>query len=191
MSQAKEILDFWFGKPDEIGYGKPKEFWFTKKPEFDEVLRSKFLQDYEKAAGGYLDEWLDMPNTCLALILLLDQLPRNIFRGKPEAFATDWEALSAAHNAVARNFDQELLPVQRWFIYLPFEHSENIEHQRKAVQLFQQLKDDPDSTSAIEYAIRHLQVIERFGRFPHRNAILGRMSTSEEKDFLKKSDSSF
>ena len=191
MLQAKEILDFWFGQADEPDYGKPKAFWFSKKPEFDEQIRTLFLKHYQKAAEGYLDDWIDFPNTCLALILLLDQFPRNIFRGTPEAFATDWEALSAAQHALAQGYDLELLPVQRWFLYLPFEHSENLDDQRRAVQLFQGLSDDPDSANRIEYSIRHLKVIERFGRFPHRNAILGRFSTPEEEEFLKEPGSSF
>lgn len=191
MSQAKEILDFWFGSPDEPGYGKPKSFWFNKKPEFDEELQMRFLTDYQKAAAGNLDDWINASDSCLALILLLDQFPRNMFRDTPQAFATDWEALSAAQHAVAQGYDKKLLPVQRWFIYLPFEHSENLEHQRQAVRLFQQLGDDPDSASCIDYAIRHMQVIQRFGRFPHRNEILGRVSTLEEKEFLKQKGSSF
>jgi uncharacterized protein (DUF924 family) len=191
MSQAQEILDFWFGSPDDPSYGKPRQIWFSKKPDFDEELQSRFIKDYQKAAAGYLDEWIDLPETCLALILLLDQFPRNMFRGTPQAFATDWEALSAAHHAVAQGYDRELMPVQRWFIYCPFEHSENLDHQLKCVQLFQQLSDSPESAGAIEYAIRHLEVIERFGRFPHRNEILGRASTPEEKDFLQHPGSSF
>lgn len=191
MSQAQEILDFWFGSSGEPDYPKPKSFWFSKKPEFDEQLRIRFLIDYQKAAAGYLDDWIDSPDSCLALILLLDQFPRNVFRDTPEAFATDWEALSVAHHAVAKGYDHMLLPVQRWFIYLPFEHSENLEHQNQAVRLFQQLRDDPDSVSPIDYAVRHMQVIERFGRFPHRNKILGRISTPEEKEFLKHKSSSF
>ncbi|WP_017315225.1 DUF924 family protein [Mastigocladopsis repens] len=191
MSQAKEILEFWFGSPNEPDYGKPKPFWFSKKPEFDEELQIRFLTDYQKAAAGYLDDWINSSNSCLALILLLDQFPRNMFRDTPQAFATDWEALSAAQHAIALGYDQKLLPVQRWFIYLPFEHSENLEHQRQAVRLFQQLSNDPESTSCIDYAMRHMQVIQRFGRFPHRNEILGRVSTSEEKEFLKQTGSSF
>lgn len=191
MSQAKPILEFWFGHFDEPGYGKPKAVWFSKKPEFDQELASRFLQDYQKAAAGYLDDWLDLPQSCLALILLLDQFPRNMFRGTPQAFATDWEALSAAHHAVAQGYDRELLPVQRWFIYLPFEHSENLEHQRRCVQLFQQLSHDPESAAAIASAFRHQEIIERFGRFPHRNSILGRTSTAEEKEFLKQPGSMF
>ncbi|MFH7025059.1 MAG: DUF924 family protein [Heteroscytonema crispum UTEX LB 1556] len=191
MSQAQEILDFWFGSPDDPSYGKPRQIWFTKKPDFDQKLQTRFMKDYQKAAAGYLDEWIDLPETCLALILLLDQFPRNMFRGTPEAFATDWEALSAAHHAVAQGYDRELMPVQRWFIYCPFKHSENLEHQLKSVELFKKLSDDPDSAGAIEYAIRHLEVIERFRRFPDRNAILGRASTPEEIEFLLHPGSSF
>jgi len=191
MSQAKAILDFWFGQPEEPGYGKPRSVWFTKKLEFDAEIRTLFLKDYQKASAGYLDDWIEFPDTCLALILLLDQFPRQMFRGTAEAFATDWEALSAAQQAVAQGYDRKMLPVQRWFIYLPFEHSENLDHQQQAVHLFQQLRDDPDSASCIEYAIRHRSVIERFGRFPHRNEILGRASTPEENEFLKQPGSKF
>ncbi|BAZ47582.1 hypothetical protein NIES4103_01830 [Nostoc sp. NIES-4103] len=191
MTQAQTILGFWFGHPQEIDYGKPKPYWFKKTPEFDDQLRDLFLEDYQKAAAGYLDDWIDSPESCLALILLLDQFPRNMFRGTPEAFATDWEALSAAQHAVAQGYDQQLLPVQRWFIYLPFEHSENLDHQRQCIKLFQQLSNDPDSVGVIDYAYRHMEIIERFGRFPHRNSILGRTSTPEEKEFLQQPGSSF
>ncbi|MDM9381309.1 DUF924 family protein [Chlorogloeopsis sp. ULAP01] len=191
MTQAQEVLDFWFGKPEQPDYGKPRDFWFTKKPEFDEQVRTQFFNYYQKAAGGYLDDWMQFPDSCLALILLLDQFPRNMFRNTPDAFATDWEALSTAQHAIAQGYDRKLLSVQRWFIYFPFEHSENLEHQRQAVKLFQQLSSDPDSASCIDYAIRHMEIIERFGRFPHRNAILGRNSTSEEKEFLKQPGSGF
>ena len=189
--QAKRILDFWFGTPEQASYGKPRQIWFIKKPEFDREVEARFLSDYEQAAAGNLDTWKSSPLSCLALILLLDQFPRNMFRGKSQAFATDWQALSTAEYAIAQGYDRELLPVQRWFIYLPFEHSENLEHQRQAVRLFEQLSDDPDSASCIDYAIRHMQVIQRFGRFPHRNEILGRVSTIEEKEFLKQKGSSF
>lgn len=191
MSQAKAILGFWFGHPQEVDYGKPKPYWFKKTPEFDEKLRALFLEDYQKAAAGYLNDWINSPESCLALILLLDQFPRNMFRDTPEAFATDWEALSTAQHAVAQGYDHELLPVQRWFIYLPFEHSENLDHQRQCVKLFERLSNDPDSAGVIEYALRHMKIIERFGRFPHRNQILGRASTPEEKEFLKQPGSSF
>lgn len=191
MSQANEILDFWFGTSTDTDYGKPRKVWFLAEAEFDSDIKSRFLKDYEKAALGYLDEWKEAPSSCLALILLLDQFPRNMFRGTQQAFATDWEALSAAQHAVKLGYDRSLLPVQRWFIYLPFEHSENLKHQQCCVELFKHLSDDPDSKSTVEYATRHMQVIERFGRFPHRNTILGRASTPEEREFLKQTKSSF
>ncbi|AFZ19488.1 hypothetical protein Mic7113_3770 [Allocoleopsis franciscana PCC 7113] len=188
---APEILDFWFGQPDEDGYGKSRKIWFIKNPEFDEEVRSRFLPTYQQAAAGELDSWKASPHTCLALILLLDQFPRNLFRGQPQAFATDSLALAYAQHAVANGFDQELLPIQRQFIYLPFEHSENLAHQHQCLELFSTLKDEPECVSGIDYAHRHFQVIERFGRFPHRNQILGRETTPEEGEFLKQPGSSF
>lgn len=191
MSQAIQVLDFWFGSPDSIDFGKPQTKWFTKDPQFDREVDIRFRQLYHQAANGLFDDWKDQPHTCLALILLLDQFPRNLFRDRPAAFTTDWEALSVAQHAISQGYDLDLLPVQRWFIYLPFEHSENIEHQYLAVKLFQQLNRDPDSAIAIESAMLHLEIIERFGRFPHRNAILGRVSTPEEEEFLKQPGSHF
>ncbi|MBW4649168.1 MAG: DUF924 domain-containing protein [Kastovskya adunca ATA6-11-RM4] len=191
MSRVTEILNFWFGSPESEEYGKRRQFWFTKSAEFDEEVRSRFLSDYEQAASGQLDDWKDSPLSCLALIILLDQFPRNMFRGTAKAFVTDPQALAAAQHAVAQGFDKELLPVQRWFIYLPFEHSENLEHQHQAVELFSQLPDNPDNAETLDYSKRHRAVIERFGRFPHRNKILGRESTPEEVEFLKQPGSSF
>jgi uncharacterized protein (DUF924 family) len=190
-AKVQEILNFWFGHPESPEYGKRREIWFQKDTNFDQEIRSRFLADYQLAATGTYDIWQTQPTSCLALIILLDQFPRNLFRGEPEAFATDFKALTAAEVAVKNGFDQQLVPVQRWFIYLPFEHSEKIEHQRQCIELFDQLKDDPESAHAIDYAYRHLEIIEKFGRFPHRNAILGRPSTPEELEFLKQEGSSF
>lgn len=189
--RVADILSFWFGSPEDPGFGKPQKAWFTKNPDFDRAIRSRFLDDCEQAARGQLNPWKDTPDSCLALILLLDQFPRNLFRGLPQAFATDAQALEIARWAIDSHFDRALLPVQRWFIYLPFEHSEDLACQRQSIALFQQLEFDADSTSTIDYAIRHYQVIERFGRFPHRNAILGRDSTPEEMAFLQEAGSSF
>ncbi len=191
VMSATKILEFWFGQPEQPGYGEPRKIWFVKKPEFDREVRTCFMSDYEQAAAGKLDEWKNSPLSCLALILLLDQFPRNMFRGTVQAFATDSQALATAKYAIAQGYDRELLPVQRWFIYCPFEHSENLEDQDRAVALFRQLSDDPDSAEAIDYAIRHREVIMRFGRFPHRNAILGRVSTPEEEAFLQQPGASF
>lgn len=187
----EEILEFWFGKPDEADYGKPRKVWFTKKPEFDQEVRSRFLETYRQAAAGELDDWKAEPLSCLALIILLDQFPRNMFRGQPEAFATDPQALAYAKYAVERGFDKQLLPIQRQFVYLPFEHSENLADQHQCLELVSTLKDYPDCASGVDYAHRHFKVIKRFGRFPHRNKILGRQTTSEEVEFLKQPGSSF
>ncbi|MBD2015052.1 DUF924 domain-containing protein [Microcoleus sp. FACHB-53] len=191
LSPAQEILDFWFGQPDAAGYGKSRKIWFIKNPEFDEEVRSRFFPTYQQAAAGELDSWKASPQACLALIILLDQFPRNLFRGQPQAFATDSQALAYAKHAVANDFDKELLPIQRQFIYLPFEHSENLTHQHQCLELFSTLKDEPECVSSVDYAHRHFKVIERFGRFPHRNEILGRESTPEEAEFLKQPGSSF
>ena len=191
MSQANEILDFWFGKPDEADYGKSRKVWFIKNPKFDEEVRSCFLNDYQQAAAGQLDDWKASPHGCLALIILLDQFPRHMFRGQPEAFATDPQALAYAKYAIEQGFDKQLLPIQRWFIYMPFEHSENLADQHECVELFSALQEYPECDSGIDYAIRHLKVIERFGRFPHRNRILSRETTPEEAEFLKQPGSSF
>ncbi|NEQ21248.1 MAG: DUF924 domain-containing protein [Microcoleus sp. SIO2G3] len=191
MSQADTILEFWFGKPDEADYGKSRKVWFTKNPEFDDEVRSRFLNVHNQAAAGKLDDWKTTPQSCLALIILLDQFPRNMFRGQPQAFATDPQALAYAKYAVTQGFDKELPKLQRWFVYLPFEHSENLADQHQCVELCEQMDDDPDTREAIDYAYRHLRVIERFGRFPHRNQILGRETTPEEAEFLKQPGSSF
>lgn len=186
-----EILDFWFGSSNSPEFGKVQKKWFEKDDNFDEEVRDRFLWQYEQAASGQLDSWQESPENCLALIILLDQFGRNMFRGTPRAFATDSKALAAAQHAVSNNFDRQLLPVQRWFIYLPFEHSENLEHQQKSVELFRNLQGEPDSESVINYAIRHLEIIERFGRFPHRNQILGRETTPAEAEFLQQPGSAF
>lgn len=192
MSQIEKILAFWFGAPDSEIYGTNRKIWFSKDPEFDRQLREKFLPEYEQAAAGALENWRSEPLSCLAYILVCDQFPRNMFRDTPRSFATDDQALSAAQSAIAQGFDQQLLPVQRWFMYLPLEHSENPEHQCQVVKLFQDLtQEHPDSQSSYDFALRHQAMIDRFGRFPHRNAILGRDTTPEEAEFLQQPGSSF
>ncbi|MEG5059847.1 DUF924 family protein [Microcoleus sp. A2-C5] len=186
-----EVLDFWFGRSNSPEFGKVQNKWFKKDANFDAEILTNFLPQYELAASGKLDSWLDSPENCLALIILLDQFPRNMFRERPQAFATDSKALAAAQHGVNNNFDRELLQVQKWFIYLPFEHSENLENQQKSVELFRQLSGKPESDSVIDFAVRHFKIIERFGRFPHRNQILGRETTPEEAEFLKQPGSAF
>ena len=191
MMQHKEILDFWFGKPEDSGYGKPRKFWFIKDEELDQIIKSRFTEIHQQAAMGNLDSWREQPLSCLALIIVLDQFSRNMFRGLPQAFATDAQALNYSQYAIAKIFDSQLLPVQRWFIYLPFEHSEDLADQEKSVQLCTTLTDEDDSQSYIDYAYKHFEVIKKFGRFPHRNKILGRENTPEEIEFLKQPGSSF
>lgn len=188
---AIEILEFWFGHPQAADYGRFRSVWFQKDAGFDQLLRDRFFSLYEQAASGLLEPWREDAQSCLALIILLDQLPRNLFRNTPRAFATDSQALATAKYAIAQGYDQLLLPVQRWFIYLPFEHSESKEEQARSLQLWEQLRGDPESVSAIDFARRHAEVIQRFGRFPHRNQILGRSSTAKELEFLKQPGSSF
>jgi uncharacterized protein (DUF924 family) len=191
MSEIKEILEFWFGTPDDADYGQQRKIWFTKNSEFDQKVRSLFTSQYQQAATGQLDEWKTSPQSCLALIILLDQFPRNMFRGQPKSFATDFLALAYAQHAITQGFDQELPTFQRWFVYMPFEHSENIEHQYQSIDLFKKLSDQENLSEPLDYANRHFKVIERFGRYPHRNQILGRETTPEEAEFLKQPGSSF
>jgi uncharacterized protein (DUF924 family) len=137
------------------------------------------------AAQHEVDEWAEAPESALALSVVLDQFPRNMFRASAKAFLTDRQAQVLAEQVVARGWDRELLPVQRWFVYLPFEHAESLELQDRSVKLFTTLADHPGSAATIDYAHRHRDVIARFGRFPHRNAILGRDSTAAELEYLK------
>jgi uncharacterized protein (DUF924 family) len=137
-----------------------------------------------------LDGWAEVVRRCLALAVTLDQFPRNIFRGRAESFAADAKARQVARHALSRGYERDLLPVERMFIYLPFEHSEELADQRLAVELFESI-DHPERQKWVEYAVAHLRIIERFGRFPHRNAILGRASTTEELEFLASTDERF
>ncbi|MBI2313264.1 MAG: DUF924 domain-containing protein [Betaproteobacteria bacterium] len=191
MSHAPlEILDFWFGTAAE-GPPGPRKLWFSKNPAVDTEIRERFLDDYGLAAEGKLPGWQAAPEPCLALILLLDQFPRNMFRDTPLAFATDPLALAAAKQAVGAGFDTGMPNLRRMFLYLPFEHSEALADQDEAVRRLEAVKGDPQMAAALDYAHRHREVIRRFGRFPHRNAILGRESTAEEREFLRQSGSSF
>jgi uncharacterized protein (DUF924 family) len=191
MSDFTDVLDFWFGPPDTPERGRPRRCWFEKNEAFDRDVRTRFMKLHQRAAAGRLAKWERTPLAALALAVLLDQFPRNMFRGDPKAFATDGAALSTARSAVERGFDRCLRPVERWFVYLPFEHAENLAAQRRSVALFSGLDGDPDSPGTIDYARRHFEIISRFGRFPHRNGILGRTSTAEETLFLAQPGSGF
>ena len=186
-----EVLAFWFGAPDAPELGRNRKQWFEKSASFDALICERFLATHEAAAAGQLDAWAERPLAALALVVTLDQFPRNMFRGTPRAFATDPQALAVARGIVARGFDAAYLPAQRWFAYLPFEHAEDLAAQAESLALFEALRGDPASASPIAYAMRHYAVIERFGRFPHRNAILGRDSTPAEAAFLATPGSSF
>jgi uncharacterized protein (DUF924 family) len=185
----EEVLDFWFGREGEPGYGEFREVWFMKDPEFDRQVRDRFESVYEAAATGRLDDWKEEARSSLALVILLDQFPRNMFRGDPKSYATDRKAQQTAEDAVDRAFDRELPAFQRMFLYMPLMHSEDLGHQRRSVELFRGLGGEGDSP--YHYAVRHKEIIERFGRFPHRNEILGRRTTPEEAEFLTQPDSSF
>lgn len=196
MVSADEVLGFWFGHPPDPvlnpASARPRERWFERDADFDAECRHRFLDAHEAAASGTLNAWKDEPRSALALLLLLDQFPRNLFRGTPRAFATDAQAREVARHALARGLDVTVPPVWRWFMYLPFEHSEEVHDQRLAVALFEMLAlYHPGSQEPLDYARRHRDVIVRFGRFPHRNETLGRPSTPEEASFLQEPGSSF
>lgn len=196
MASAEEVLGFWFGQPPDPVLNpesvRPRDFWFNEDAAFDEECRRRFLEAHEAAAAGRLGDWRDEPRSCVALVLLLDQFPRNLFRGTPRAFATDAMARQVARHALARGLDVTLPPVWRWFMYLPFEHSEEVHDQRLAVALFEVLAlYHSRSREPLDWARRHREVIERFGRFPHRNATLGRPSTPEEERFLLEAGAPF
>lgn len=176
-----EIVDFWF---DEA----IKPYWFKRSESFDRNVRDTLLPHYEAAAAGDLDHWMEDVDGCLALCILLDQVPRNVFRDSPRAFATDEKARAVARHALEQGFDHECTADERIFLYLPFEHHEDRESQELACALFRERVGDPET---ISFAERHREIVERFGRFPHRNATLCRPSTAEEEAFLREPGSSF
>jgi uncharacterized protein (DUF924 family) len=187
--RAAEVLRFWFG--DGPDYGKSRKAWFEKNPDFDREIAARFLALYEQAAAGALDPWQALAGECLALVIALDQFPRNLFRGEAKAFASDARALAAARHAIDAGYDAGMLPVERLFLYLPFEHSESLDDQWRALALIGRLAPWPETKDVFSYAVRHWEIVRRFGRFPHRNAALGRASTPEELEFLKQPGSGF
>lgn len=193
MSRIDEILFFWFGEPrnDQPYYDERRKLWFAADPQIDQDIRDRFLGDYERAAAQELQGWITTPRSALALILLHDQFPRNMFRGEPRAFATDPLARTATDHFLCTRSDQQLRAIERLFVYMPLMHSEDLIDQHRAVALFQQLAQDDPLADSVPYALRHCEIIARFGRFPHRNAILGRLSTPEEIMFLQQPGSAF
>ena len=177
------VLSFWFGPNPETARSQ----WFKTDPAFDRAITVLFGADYERARAGALISWEDSAQGALALTILLDQFSRNMFRKTVRAFESDALALRVAKDAIARGFDQQVTPVQRVFFYLPFEHSENLADQERSLALVGALND----ARTKDYAEQHAAIIRRFGRFPHRNAVLGRQSTPEEIAYLKDSPPSF
>ena len=193
-TKASAVLDFWFGDVGSDDYGAERKEWFTKSDDFDETIRSRFGADVRRAIDGEFDHWAhdSAPNRqTLALIVLLDQFPRNIYRNSGDMYAGDAKALAAAQAMVAAGRDVSLQPIERVFCYLPYEHSEDLGVQEESLRLFAQLVGQSAGGNFLQYAKAHHVIVERFGRFPHRNELLGRESTEQEITFLKEPGSSF
>lgn len=195
----ESILAFWFGHNDDDATTAQAQgkLWWSKNDHTDQEIHRRFESSTEAMGRGELDDWAATPHGLLAMVLLVDQFPRNMYRNLPESFAFDTLALRWALHALERGMDNHLRLIERVFLYLPLEHSESLADQQRAVFLFEQLlRDVPAAQKEVfagflDYAIRHRDVIARFGRFPHRNRILGRESTPEEVAFLKEPGSSF
>lgn len=199
MTGHADILHFWFGDDSDDGAvaGKQQALWWNKNPHTDALIRTRFEPSVLAAEAGELDTWRATPQGLLALILLTDQFPRNIWRDTPDAFRCDPLARKLCLEALDTGADQQLRPIQRVFVYLPLEHSENLAHQQRCVELNTALVQQVPPAwhksfeSFADFAEKHRVIIERFGRFPHRNTILGRPSTNEELQFLQQPGSSF
>jgi uncharacterized protein (DUF924 family) len=183
VRDVNHVLEFWLSPAS-------RPLWFKKEPAFDDEIRRRFEGVHERAAAGHLADWQNTPEGSLALVICLDQFPRNMYRGTPRAFATDEKARLVADWAVDRGFDLRFKDEQvRFFFYLPFEHSESIDDQHRCVELVR--RNCPGDAEILRYALLHREVIETFGRFPHRNAILGRRNTPEEEEYLKRPGAGF
>jgi len=192
---ASAVLDFWFGPAGSSTRGAARDVWFRKDAAFDAEIRTRFNEATDIALAGGYGEWCVGAEGSLARVLLLDQFTRNIHRDKPTSFAGDARALATAQDAIARGLDRaldpELGPYGRWFLYMPFEHAEDRRAQERSLQLFGALAQETGLAEPLEWARKHADVIARFGRYPHRNAILGRASTPEELAFLAQPGSRF
>ncbi len=199
MNRIDTILEYWFGDSDDdaVVAQRQGKLWWSKSEATDSDIRARFEPEVIAAGAGELDHWRSSARGWLALIILCDQFPRNIYRGTPRAFAFDPVARTLCLDGLERGLDLQLRPIQRLFCYLPLEHSENPGHQDRAVALLQQLaagvpeKQRDTFGRFADFAVRHQVVIARFGRFPHRNEILGRTSSAEETEFLQQPGSSF
>lgn len=191
MGDAGEILDFWFGARVSPERGTVRVVWFRKDPAFDEEMRRRFTALHAQAARGELDDWHSAPESLLALVIVLDQFSRNLYRDDPRSWSQDERALAFAKLALARGNDARIGPIERLFLYMPFEHSEDLEDQERAVSLMASLEAFGETRGFTQWAQKHRDVVKRFGRFPHRNDALGRESTPEEIEFLKEPGSRF
>ena len=189
MGDFDDVLDFWFG-PRETR-GKARAEWFRRDARFDDEIRRRFGALHARAAARELDSWRANAESMLALVLLLDQFSRNLYRDDARAFAQDDYARECADDALSRGDDLGSRPVERHFLYLPFEHSEDLADQERAVDLMRSLEAFEETRGLSEWAVRHRDVIRRFGRFPHRNEFVGRASTPEEIAFLRAPGSRF
>jgi uncharacterized protein (DUF924 family) len=198
METAESLHAFWFGgKADDAAADRQSKLWWGKSSVVDAEVAARFAPLVQSARAGALDGWGDTPQQALALILLTDQLPRNIYRGTAASFASDAVARSITVAGLEREMDRQLKPIERVFFYLPLEHAESMADQDRAVSLYTRLFQEAPAAQVERYrnfltfALRHRRVIERFGRFPHRNAIIGRESTPDEISFLQEPGSSF
>jgi uncharacterized protein (DUF924 family) len=173
-ASARKVLDFWFQE-------RVEKHWFDADPELDREIVENFGEFYRYALEGGLSSWTKTAETALALVILLDQFPRNMFRGSPQSYQSDAQAREVSRIAVANAFDQQRPPKERAFFYLPLMHSEDLRDQTECVTLYRRLQDEEQ----LKYAIEHRDIIARFGRFPHRNKVLGRDNSEEEEAFLK------
>jgi uncharacterized protein (DUF924 family) len=186
-AEAQVIHAFWFGSPDSEMYGEDLDKWFKSSEAFDDACRAVMSGHYEPAASGALDHWADAVISGVALCLILDQYPRNAFRGTAASFVTDRKAMETSRRLIDGELDGGMIKVQREFVYMPFMHSEDLADQEYSVKLFEELGD----ANNLAFAIRHRDIVQWFGRFPHRNEILGRINTPEEIAFLTQPNSSF
>lgn len=191
MTDWHEIYEFWFGAPDSEGHGDVREIWFGGGLSVDREIQDRFRGHYDRAVAGEFERWKSEARSWISLVVLLDQFPRNIFRGDRRSFAADPLALENARQLIAGPLHDELNTVEKVFAYMPFEHSENIADQEKCIALFRQIDAHDSKDEWVDFAVQHMEIIREFGRFPHRNAILGRENTSAEDAWLASSDQRF
>ncbi|BCL75893.1 membrane protein [Jeongeupia sp. HS-3] len=191
VATPDEVLAFWFGCPDDPDYHQPRTAWFRKDAVFDAAIRRRFLATVEAALAGRCSDWALDTRGALALVIVLDQFPRNLFRGSAAAFAGDPLARQTADAVVSKGWHLALAPVEQLFVYLPFEHAESLADQEKMIALTENWQGHDVLGEFHRYAVLHHDVIARFGRFPHRNAVLGRESTPDELDYLARPGAGF